>query len=624
MTTAREKSRVFVFGASGHAKVVIEAIERQGKHEIAFLVDDDPAMKGKTFMGYRIIGGREDLLAAKERIGSAVVAIGSNEARRAVAAWLSERGFGFATVVHPRAVVARGVQLGAGSVLMAGTVINADALIGDHVIVNTGATVDHDCRIGEFVHVAPGSHLCGSVSVGRNSFICAGVTVVPNRSIGDDVTVGAGSTVLDDLRSSRRRHTGKGAEKTRIIMNVIQETKLAIDGGAPVRQQPFAPWPYFAPDEVAAASEVLVSGKVNYWTGEQGRTFEREFAALHGTRYAVALANGTVALELALHAFGIGPGDEVITTSRTFIASASCAVMRGAKPVLADVDRVSQNITAETIGRRITPKTRAIVAVHLAGWPCDMDPIMELARQHDLKVIEDCAQSLGSTYKGRLTGTLGHAAAFSFCQDKIITTAGEGGMLTTNDREAWQIAWSFKDHGKSWDAVYNREHAPGFRWLHESFGTNWRMTEIQSAIGRVQLRKLPEWLHARRTNAEILQRAFLEMPALRVTVPPEEIGHAWYKYYAFVRAEMLKPGWTRDRVMAAISAEGIPCFSGSCSEIYLEKAFDNTGFHDGSRLPVAKELGETSLMFLVHPTLGANDMEHTASAVAKVLEQATR
>lgn len=400
--------------------------------------------------------------------------------------------------------------------------------------------------------------------------------------------------------------------------------KLAIDEGKPVRTKPFAPWPYFEKDEIEAVSAVLKSGKVNYWTGEEGRLFEQEFAAFTGCKYAVAVANGTVALELALYALGIGPGDEVIVTSRTFIASASCAVMRGAVPVMADVDPVSQNITAETIREVITPRTKAIICVHLAGWPCDMDPILELAREKGLFVIEDCAQAHGATYKGRPVGSMGDAAAFSFCQDKIMTTGGEGGMLTTNSREVWERAWSFKDHGKSYEAVYHRQHPPGFRWLHESFGTNWRMTEMQSAVGRVVLRKLPEWVEIRRRNAAILSQRFSKIPALRVTEPPEEVGHAYYKYYVFIRPERLKEGWDRDRVMTAVCAEGIPCFSGSCSEIYLEKAFEKEGLRPPKRLKVAKELGETSLMFLVHPTLSEQDMDDTCLAVEKVLRAAVR
>lgn len=390
----------------------------------------------------------------------------------------------------------------------------------------------------------------------------------------------------------------------------------------PMRNIPFAPWPYFELDEIEAATAPLRSGKVNYWTGTEGREFEKEFAFFTGCSYAIALANGTVALELALYALGIGAGDEVIVTPRTFIASASCIVMRGATPVMADVDPLSQNITADTIRPLVTKRTKAIIAVHLAGWPCDMDQIMILAREHGLKVIEDCAQCHGATYKGQPVGSLGDVAAFSFCQDKIMTTGGEGGMLTTNDADVWRKAWEYKDHGKSYDAVYNRQHPLGFRWLHETFGTNWRLTEMQSAIGRIQLRKLPEWIRIRQAHAAILTECFINIPALRVTQPPAGIGHAYYKYYVFVRPEFLKADWNRDRIMNAIIAEGIPCFSGSCSEIYLEKAFDS--IRPTERLKVAKELGENSLMFLVHPTLSQTDLYDTCKAMVKLFANASR
>ncbi len=382
-------------------------------------------------------------------------------------------------------------------------------------------------------------------------------------------------------------------------------------------------WPYFSADEIAAAERVLRSGKVNYWTGEEGRQFEKEFAAFTGAQYAIALANGTVALECALMALGVGPGDHVITTSRTFIASASCAVTAGARPLFADVDRQSQNITAATIEAAITPQTRAIVAVHLAGWPCDMDPILALARQHGMQVIEDCAQAHGATYKGRPVGSLGDVAAFSFCQDKIMTTAGEGGMVTTNSAELWNRMWSLKDHGKSYDAVYHRRHPVGFRWLHESFGTNWRMTEVQSAIGRSMLRKLPGWVRTRRKYAAILNDGLADVPGLRITVPPGFVEHAYYKYYLFVKPDELQPGWTRDRIAEAINSQGVPCFTGSCSEIYLEKAFP-APWRPTKRLPVARELGETSLMLLVHPTISESEITRACEVISNVMLSAAR
>lgn len=289
---------------------------------------------------------------------------------------------------------------------------------------------------------------------------------------------------------------------------------------------PFSPWPSFTEEEVAAVARVVASNRVNYWTGEECRDFEREFAAWTGTEHAVALANGTLALDLALKALGIGPGDEVVVTPRTFIASVSCVVNAGATPVFADVDRDSGNIAAETIAAVMSPRTRAIIAVHLAGWPCDMDAIMALAARRDIKVIEDCAQAHGARYKGRSVGSIGHVGAWSFCQDKIMTTGGEGGMVTTDDRELWARMWAFKDHGKSYEAIHERKHPPGFRWLHESFGTNWRMLEMQAAIGRIQLRRMGEW-HARRThNANAIVSAARRLEALRVPELPPHIEHA--------------------------------------------------------------------------------------------------
>jgi dTDP-4-amino-4,6-dideoxygalactose transaminase len=385
----------------------------------------------------------------------------------------------------------------------------------------------------------------------------------------------------------------------------------------------FSPWPNFEADEIDAASRVLGSGRVNYWTGNEGREFEKEFAAHVGTQHAVAVANGSVALELALKVLGIGPGDDVITTSRTFVASASSAVMVGARPLFADVDRVSQNVTADSIRSVITSATKAIIPVHLAGWPCEMDEIMALAEEFGLKVIEDCAQAHGAAYKERPVGSIGDIGTFSFCQDKIMTTAGEGGMITLNSDEAFERAWAYKDHGKSYDAVYRRTHAPGFRWLHESFGTNWRLTEIQSAIGRLQLRKLPRWVKARRTHAAELSACFERIPALRVNLPLPHLHHSYYKYYVFIRPEALRAGWNRDRILDAISAWRVPCFSGSCSEIYLEKAFP-TELRPSNRLPIARELGETSLMFLVHPTLQEEHIRATCEAVTDVMREATR
>ena len=389
-------------------------------------------------------------------------------------------------------------------------------------------------------------------------------------------------------------------------------------------QNSISPWPKFSEEEVNAVRDVLHSGKVNYWTGENGRQFEKEFAAYCGVSHGIALANGTVALELALKILDIGSGDEVIVPPRTFIATVSSVVLSGATPVFSDVDRDSQNITVDSIRESITPRTKAIIVVHLAGWPCDMDPIMELAKEFNLKVIEDCAQAHGARYQGRVVGSIGDVSAFSFCQDKIMTTGGEGGMLLTDDQALWERAWAYKDHGKSYDAIYRREQNPKevFRWVHESFGTNWRMTEMQSAIGRIQLKKLDDWVQQRRANALVLAERLAVHEALRIPLPEDEIEHSYYKFYVFVRPDRLKDEWSRDRLIHAINAEGAPCFHGSCGEVYREKAFSDAGLAPADRLPVARELGECSLMFPVHPTLTEVDMHRIADAVDRVLTEA--
>ena len=385
----------------------------------------------------------------------------------------------------------------------------------------------------------------------------------------------------------------------------------------------FSSWPSFDKQEVDAVSGVLSSNKVNYWTGGQCRDFELEFARFCNARYAISIANGTLALDLALKSLDIKPGDEIIVTSRTFIASVSAIINIGAIPIFADVDLDSQNITLESIRNKVTKNTKAILCVHLAGWPCEMDGMIDISNEFDLYLIEDCAQAHGAKYKGKSVGSIGDIGCWSFCQDKIITTGGEGGMVTTNDESLWRKMWAYKDHGKSYEAVYEREHPKGFQWLHESFGMNYRMTEIQAAIGRIQIKKMPDWHAKRINNANKIWNSARQCKGLRVPDIPDYIEHAAYKCYVFIKEDQLKSGWNRDKIIDEISGLGVPCRSGSCSEVYLEKAFDSTGFRPKERLANAKELGETSLMFLVHPTLTEDEIQQTCDAITSVMDLAT-
>lgn len=384
------------------------------------------------------------------------------------------------------------------------------------------------------------------------------------------------------------------------------------------------PWPFFSDDEIEATVSVLKSGKVNYWTGDHGKTFEREFADFCHTRHAVAMANGTLTLELALRALEIGPGDEVVVTPRTFLASATTVLNVGATPVFADIDPITGNLSAESIEQVITPKTKAVIPVHLAGWPCEMAPIMDLAKAKNLMVIEDCAQAHGAKIDGKPIGQFGHINSWSFCQDKIMTTGGEGGMVTLDDEDLWKRIWSLKDHGKGYDTVHNQTHPPGFRWLHESLGTNARMTEMQAAIGRLQLQKLPDW-HAKRTrNAQILIDGLSSLDQLKIHQPRVGLEHAYYKFYAHLELNALKTGWTRQRVADEICRAGIQAFSGTCCEVYLEKVFVDLGLQPDRRLPNAQQMGEDSLMLLVHPTLPEMYLQKTVEVIHTVLAESTR
>ncbi len=392
----------------------------------------------------------------------------------------------------------------------------------------------------------------------------------------------------------------------------------------------FPPWPSFSKTEAELVKKVLLSNKVNYWTGEECQKFENNFADFIGTKYAVALSNGTIAIDAALKSLDIGKGDEVIVTSRTFIASASSIVNCGAKPIFADVCLNSQNFKSSEIIKCLTKKTRAILCVHLAGYPCEMDNILKIAKKNNLFVIEDCAQAHGAKYKGKSVGSIGHIGCWSFCQDKIISTGGEGGMITTNNKKIWKKVWSLKDHGKSYEKIKSKKSNKSYTWLHDSFGENWRMTEIQACIGRFQLKKMNNWTKKRNQNQKIIWNACKKIKGLRVPNFNEKSWkgyhsgnvHGAYKCYVFVDRDNIHPSWNRDKILEKIQINGVPCFTGSCSEVYLEKAFENSKLRPSKRLTNAKILGETSLAFLIHPTLRKSDLELTCKMLKHVMSLA--
>ena len=385
-----------------------------------------------------------------------------------------------------------------------------------------------------------------------------------------------------------------------------------------------APWPFYATDEIEAVKSVLESGKVNYRTGEEGKAFEAEYAAACGVQHALAVANGTAALELAIAALEIGPGDEVVVPARTFVATASAVVRCVATPVVADIDPISQNLDQETLAAVLTERTKAVIPVHLAGWPADMDAILSVARASGLAVIEDCAQAHGALYKGRAVGTLGDIGCFSFCQDKIITTGGEGGLVLTDNASLYKRMWSLRDHGWDYERAHTPDHKLGFRWLVDTFATNWRMTEMQSALGRVQLRKLEDWVMRRRNNAAQLATALAEISSIVDLSPPEDVRHSYYKYNILLEPDALTETWSRDRIVEELNARGVPARIGACPDITREKAFFNSGINTSNPRPNAAKIANRTIVLPVHPSLTEGNVAFMSDVLRATLHSASR
>ncbi|KEQ54127.1 Glutamine--scyllo-inositol transaminase [Sphingobium chlorophenolicum] len=397
--------------------------------------------------------------------------------------------------------------------------------------------------------------------------------------------------------------------------------RAALPPRASPLDDPALRWPQHEADEVAAVMHVLESGRVNAMVhGDQSRAFEAGFAAFCGMPHGIAVSNGTVALELALRALGVGPGDEVILPSRSFFASAACIVAVGAMPVFADIDPASNAIDPESVRRMLSPRSRAILCVHLAGWPCDMDALRALADEKGLWLVEDCAQAHGATFRGDPVGGFGDAAAFSFCTDKIMSTGGEGGMLLLRDEAHWKRAWAYKDHGKNPDKFFTPATASGFRYLHDSFGSNWRMTEMQAAIGLAQLAKLPGWIARRRRNAQVLMRLLRADPAVEVPEIPDHVGHAFYRLYVTIAADRLGEGGTAP-IIDRMARMGMPVGSGSCADMTQEAAFAGIDVRRDGRLPVAQDIGRRSIAFPVDHLLNEGDMHRLANCLEIALAE---
>jgi len=383
--------------------------------------------------------------------------------------------------------------------------------------------------------------------------------------------------------------------------------KFAIDGGPKTRREPFPRWPLLGPEDIAAVAEVLDSGKLTQLSGRSVGDFERAFAKWHGSEHCVATSSGTTAIHAALIALGVAPGDEVIVPAHTFIASATPVLHQGATPVFADVDERTFCISPDSVRERITERTKAIIAVHLNGHPTDLDALIEIARPRGIAIIEDAAQAHGATYKGRKAGTIGEAGCFSFWEDKIITTGGEGGAILTADASLAERIRRIRHHG---EGPIEGERA----YYHLELGYNYRMTSMQAATGLVQLRKLDEYLIARRRNSAHLSERLGEIPQVEPPFVADYAVHSYYKYVCRLRRDS---GINIARFVSAVAAEGLPISRRYPTPLPQQPVFRDAGLA-GAACPVADRVSSELFTLLVHPTASVADMDDYVTAIAKV------
>lgn len=407
----------------------------------------------------------------------------------------------------------------------------------------------------------------------------------------------------------------------------ISMSELAINGGEPVYTAPFPPYPKYGDEEIRAAERVLRSGKFSRLSGEETKKFEQEYAEWFGVKHAIAVNNGTASIHVALAALGIGPGDEVIHTSHCFIGTATPSAHAGATPVFADIDPRTYNIDPKSIEEKITPRTKAIVPVHLNGCPADMDAIMDIAKRHNLYVVEDAAQAHGALYKGRKVGTIGDVASFSFWEDKLMTTGGEGGMIITNSDEINRVARMIQNHG---EVAADSSYYVGERlYHHELLGWNYRMSELQAALGREQLKKLDSYIEGRRKNAHRLTELLKDIEGIITPYEPDDVKHVFYKYIIRLDRNVLDID-AKDFV-AALQAEGIPCSRRYPTPLHQQPVFVNkSGFGNshfpftddvnyGSGLPNSEKLPHDLVRLLMNPNMTESELQGTAKAVEKVV-----
>ena len=378
--------------------------------------------------------------------------------------------------------------------------------------------------------------------------------------------------------------------------------------------------------QINNVSKVLKKNKTNYWTGSECKNFEREFSNYHNIKYSVAVSNGSVALEIALKTLNLKKTDTVIVTPRSFIASASCVLNLGLKPIFADIDD-NGNLSIEGIKKAYNKSVKAIIVVHLNGLSCDMNPILKFVKKNKIFLIEDCSQAHGAIYKDKKVGSFGNISTWSFCQDKIISTGGEGGMISTNSKKLWLKCWSLKDHGKNFKSVFYKKQKTIFKWLHDDLGSNYRMTEMQAVIGREQLKTLDKQIKKRNLIANLylneLKDYYLKYDILKKPDFVDQKNHSKNNKYihAFYRLNLFinKSKINQNKLIKKINKHKINCGVGSCPEIYREKIFKKLKYHPKKRLSNAKLLGETSIMFPINPNKSLIKIKSEIFIIKKIM-----